>query len=182
MIKKLSKEGKIFHLASEIMRRGIQIIIGSVFFEIPPLYQIRVLILRLMFKIGKNFSIQRNFMFSKPHPSKEGYLLIGNNVSINHSVEIDYSGGVIIEDDVWISQNVIIETHEHVVSEKPKDEWDIQRSPLVIGRDAWIGANSIILPRVKKIGEVHYWCWISCYERCVTYGDCCWSPCQNNRL
>jgi acetyltransferase-like isoleucine patch superfamily enzyme len=147
------KKTEIFPLMVEIIKRGIQIIVHTALFEIPPLLQLKMLILKSFFKIGKHSLVLRGFLFYKPHPTKEGYLIIGNNVSINHDVEIDYSGGVRIDDDVWISQNVIIETHEHVISELPKKEWEIRRYPLVIEKDCWIGANVIILPKVKKIGE-----------------------------
>ncbi|XDD51553.1 DapH/DapD/GlmU-related protein [Leptospira sp. WS92.C1] len=80
-------------------------------------------------------------------------LSIGKGVSINHNVEIDYSGGIVIEDDVWISQNCLIETHTHEITQKDKNSWKISRSPLVIGSDSWIGAGSIIMNSVEKIGK-----------------------------
>ena len=59
-----------------------------------------------------------------------------------------------IEDDVWISQYVVIETHEHVITDRRrKKEQPIALDGLTIGRDAWIGAFAVILPGVQRIGE-----------------------------
>ena len=91
-------------------------------------------------------------MFARPHSYRGGHLRFADDVKINRNVEIDYSGGVTIDAGAWISQNVIIETHEHVIGPGPKDEWRIERSPLVIGADAWIGANAVVLASVRSIG------------------------------
>jgi acetyltransferase-like isoleucine patch superfamily enzyme len=68
-------------------------------------------------------------------------------------VEIDYSGGVTIGNNVWISQNALIETHGHVISKAPKSLWAVKRSQLVIEDEAWIGANVIILESVNRVGK-----------------------------
>jgi acetyltransferase-like isoleucine patch superfamily enzyme len=69
-------------------------------------------------------------------------------------VEIDYSGGVVIEDNVWISQGVIIETHTHDIKTKElKKNQPIVYSSLLLKNDCWIGANAIISARVTEIGR-----------------------------
>lgn len=101
--------------------------------------------------VGSSCRFIRADFLSEPKPV--GRLSIGKNVAINHHVEIDYSGGVIIEDDVWISQNVLIETHTHLITRAPKSQWAITRSLLVIRRDSWVGANVVIMDSVREIGQ-----------------------------
>jgi acetyltransferase-like isoleucine patch superfamily enzyme len=48
----------------------------------------------------------------------------------------------------------MILTHTHIsASQILKRNQRIKRKPLYIGSDAWIGARSIIYPRVARIGE-----------------------------
>ncbi len=137
----------------EISLRLLQIIIFSFFFEVLPLRQIRHAIVRVLFNGSQGMDIGMGCYFVVPHKSDCAQLTIGKNVKVHRNVEIDYSGGVIIEDDVWISQNVLIETHEHKITARPKKEWGIEFSALVIEKDAWLAANVTILPNVKKIGR-----------------------------
>lgn len=139
---------------SEYIRRLVQIIISNAFFDAPGLLQLRMALLRLFFPIGKNTIFSRSVMCIRPHNLQGGYLNIGNNVKINHHAEIDYSGGIVIEDDVWISQYAIIETHKHVVASRElKEKQPLELNSLVIMKDAWIGAFAVILPGVARIGE-----------------------------
>lgn len=137
---------------SEYMSRGIQMIVGSAIFDIPGFMTIRTATYGMLFNIGKGGSILRHVSFNCPH-MMGGNLLIGNEVHFNHSIEIDYSGGVTVEDDVWFSQNILIETHEHIYEAgKRKSDWKRHTSPLVIRQGAWIGANVTILGQVSEIG------------------------------
>lgn len=139
---------------SEYLRRGLQMLVSGKFFDAPGLSSLRMCIYRFFFKIGRETLVVHDTLFTRPHHLKSGYLILGKRVGINHHVEIDYSGGVEIEDDVWISQYVLIETHKHAVKTKAlKKDQEIQLNALSIGRDAWIGANVVILPGVKKIGK-----------------------------
>ena len=144
-----------FGLYMEAMLRGIQYVVGMFFFDMPPLLTIRNFVISRLFNTGKGLSVGNSCVFLCPHfeevPNR--LLLLGDNISINRNVEIDYSGGVFIGNDVWISQNVLIETHEHVISKVPKSLWVIKRSQLVIEDEAWIGANVIILESVNRIGK-----------------------------
>ena len=137
----------------EAARRLVQGIVGFALFDFPGLMQLRILALRSFVVIGKSTIIGKEFYFVRPHGLDEGQLQIGKDTRLNHRVEIDYSGGVTIGDNVWISQNVLIETHDHVVGNNPKQDWQITTTPLEISDDAWIGANAIILPGVRRIGR-----------------------------
>lgn len=137
----------------EAVRRLAQLAVSSRIFDIPPLLWLRHAILSKMFPAGRGILIGPNCWFIQPHGCATGYLTFGNDVKLNHSIEIDYSGGVDIGNDVWISQNVLIETHDHVISKGPKSSWKLRRSPLAIEDGVWIGANCVILESVSRIGS-----------------------------
>ena len=138
----------------ELLRRGVQVVISTSMFEMPGLFQFKHACYKALFGIGNHCLIQRGVIFTVPHKLQGAFLKIGNYVGINHSTEIDYAGGVTIEDHVWISENVLITTHAHEIRTRAlKSEQPITTSPLKIGRDAWIGANVIITPNVQSIGE-----------------------------
>ncbi|RPH49419.1 MAG: acyltransferase [Desulfobacteraceae bacterium] len=144
-----------FAFFREALLRGIQYIVGMFIFDMPPLLTIRNFIISRLFHAGKGLSLGNSCFFLCPHFEEvtNSLLLFGNDVYINRNVEIDYSGGVSIGNNVWISQNVLIETHEHVISKAPKSLWIIKRSQLVIEDEAWIGANVIILESVNRVGK-----------------------------
>lgn len=73
---------------------------------------------------------------------------IGKNVFINHGLTIMARGGVEIEDDVMIGPNVSLLTANHEFS----DHRVLLVSKIMLRRNAWIGANSTILPGVT-VGE-----------------------------
>lgn len=141
----------------EGLKRLVQIIFSLRVFDLPPLFQLRGLAYKTLFNGGKGLTIGRNCFFICAdfyyEQSKIGSLRIGENVAINHNVELDYSGGMTIGDDVWISQDVLIETHSHAISPGKKADWPIVRSSLEIEDDVWIGAKAVITSNVKRIGR-----------------------------
>lgn len=142
---------------TEFVKRFLQWVVGSGLFDFPPFFQLRNIVYRSMFLTGRGFTVGRSCQFIRADftllPVPTGKLSIGNNVAINHCVEIDYSGGVTIQDDVWFGRNVLVETHRHICAQAPKSQWKISRSPLVIERGAWIGVNAVIMDSVRVIGE-----------------------------
>lgn len=78
------------------------------------------------------------------------HITIGKNVFINHGCSFLDLGGIYIEDDVLIGPNVSIITENHPVNATERKILDLKS--VVIQRNAWIGANSIVLPGVI-IGE-----------------------------
>ena len=95
--------------------------------------------------IGKNCSIA-------PYTSLtseffDSCLCIGDGVTINRNVHVDYSGGLIIGADALFSENVMIFTHSHGYNPRsiPK------KTPLMIGEGVWLGANVIITEGVNHI-------------------------------
>lgn len=74
-------------------------------------------------------------------------MIIGNNVSIHPMCYIQASGGLTIGDDVSIAHGVTIMTEEHGYSnmEIPIKDQSIQKDPVFIENDVWIGAKATIL-------------------------------------
>ena len=78
------------------------------------------------------------------------FISIGKNVFINHACTFLDMGGITIEDDVLIGPKVNLITENHPVD--PVDRKALICKPIVIRRDAWIGAAATVLPGVT-IGE-----------------------------
>lgn len=138
----------------EAYRRLVQLVVGNEIFDFPGLLQVRHLLLRTILIYGKGVLIGPRCRFVQPHAFSGGYIKLGKEVKIHHSVEIEYSGGVTVGDDVWISQGVIIETHEHLYNQhKKKELWEVRKTPLHIHSGVWIGARAMVLESVREIGE-----------------------------
>lgn len=139
----------------EIILRFCQMLVGLDIFDYPPLLFVRNKFYGFLFKSKPGLSIGHNCYFIKAdvlvNCNDNVKLVFGNKVAINHNVEIDYSGGISIGDEVWISQNSLIETHEHLISPGSKNDWPIIRSGLI--DYVWIGANVVVLSSVNKIGR-----------------------------
>ena len=75
---------------------------------------------------------------------------IGKNVFINHASSFLDLGGITIEDDVLIGPKVNLITENHPTD--PSKRKSLLCKPIVIKRNAWIGAAATILPGVT-IGE-----------------------------
>ncbi|REG77485.1 acyltransferase [Algoriphagus antarcticus] len=91
--------------------------------------------------IGRGVNIYTEFPDSK--------LIIGNNSQINKGVELDFSGNVTIGDYVVISEHANIMSHDHGLNPLSKPNKIVK----VISDRVWIGANAIILPQVRYIGQ-----------------------------
>jgi acetyltransferase-like isoleucine patch superfamily enzyme len=78
------------------------------------------------------------------------FISIGKNVFINHACSFLDMGGITIEDHVLIGPRVTLVTENHPAD--PVDRRALITRPIVIKRNAWIGANATILPGVT-IGE-----------------------------
>ena len=75
---------------------------------------------------------------------------IGKNVFINHACSFLDIGGITIEDDVLIGPKVNLITEGHPLT--PSERKALTVKPIVIKRNAWIGAAVTILPGVT-VGE-----------------------------
>ena len=78
------------------------------------------------------------------------FITIGKNVFINHGCSFLDMGGITIEDNVLIGPKVNLITENHPLN--PNDRKTLICKPIVIKRNAWIGAAATILPGVT-VGE-----------------------------
>jgi acetyltransferase-like isoleucine patch superfamily enzyme len=78
------------------------------------------------------------------------FISIGKNVFINHACSFLDLGGITIEDQVLIGPRVNLVTENHPAD--PAERRSLITKPIVIKRNAWIGASATILPGVT-IGE-----------------------------
>lgn len=84
---------------------------------------------------------------------KSGTCKIGKNVSLNSNNIIACHESVMIGDNVQFSPNVQIYDHDHDYrAEGGISAMRYQTTPVVIGNDCWIGANTVIL-RGTELGE-----------------------------
>ena len=100
--------------------------------------------------IGKKLRMRAN---SRLIVREKGILQIGDNVFFNYGSVITCHKKIIIGNNVQISPNVLIYDHDH--NFKVKDglkNLDYTSSPVIIGNNVWIGANSVIL-RGTEIGD-----------------------------
>jgi len=75
---------------------------------------------------------------------------LGKNVFINHDCSFLDIGGITIEDDVLIGPKVSLITESHPLN--PSERQALIVKPVVIKRNAWLGAGATILPGVT-VGE-----------------------------
>jgi acetyltransferase-like isoleucine patch superfamily enzyme len=78
------------------------------------------------------------------------FIKIGKNVFINHACSFLDMGGISIEDNVLIGPKVNLITENHPLD--PVNRRSLVSKPIVIKRNAWIGAAATILPGVT-VGE-----------------------------
>jgi acetyltransferase-like isoleucine patch superfamily enzyme len=100
--------------------------------------------------IGKAFKMRDG---AKIRVRKGAECIIGNNVSVNSNNMIACHERIVVGDNVQLSPNVQIYDHDHdfravggLAAMKYKT------SPIEIGSNVWIGANTVIL-RGTKIGD-----------------------------
>jgi acetyltransferase-like isoleucine patch superfamily enzyme len=75
---------------------------------------------------------------------------VGKNVFVNHACTFMDRGGITIEDDVLIGPRVNLITTGHPIS--PVNRKATISNPIVIKKNAWLGAGAIVTPGVT-IGE-----------------------------
>jgi acetyltransferase-like isoleucine patch superfamily enzyme len=78
------------------------------------------------------------------------FIQIGKNVFVNHACTFLDMGGITLEDDVLIGPKVNLITENHPLD--PANRKAVLSKPIVVKRNAWIGAAATILPGVT-IGE-----------------------------
>lgn len=77
-------------------------------------------------------------------------LSVGKNVFINSGCRFQDQGGITIGDGSLIGHNVVLATLNHDID--PSKRSTMHPAPIVIGKNAWIGANVTVIPGVT-IGD-----------------------------
>lgn len=133
-------------------RRWIYTFYGSKWFSFPKTFKYRIRAYQKHFNIGKNPIIENGVILSRTHGLK-GTISIGNNVLLARNTFIDYSGEVIIKDNVKIGADVIIESHHRDMEAFDRGEDINIPTKLIIEESAYIGIRSIIMSTCNYIGK-----------------------------
>ena len=99
--------------------------------------------------IGSNIE-ESSTIFVPFHTNFGKFTSIRKNVFINHACSFLDMGGITIEDHVLIGPRVNLVTENHPMD--PGDRRALITKPIIIKKNAWIGAGATILPGVT-IGE-----------------------------
>lgn len=121
-------------------------------YELPNLRAKRNKAYQTRYNMGKNCFVEYNVELSRQH-YLDGAIHIGNNVLLAKNVFIDYSGELIIKDNVKIANGVIIETHHRDI-DKYRLGLDVNiPTKLIIEDSAYLGSRAIILSTCNYIGK-----------------------------
>ena len=123
-------------------------------FGLPLLRQLRSAIYRWHFK-ADGLNVSDRVMIVAAHSNTYAGIKFGRGVELGADTYLDYSGNLLVGDNVAISEGAQIFTHNHEIREG-QSNWHknpIEFSSLEIGADAWIGASAIVLPQVGRIGR-----------------------------
>lgn len=108
------------------------------------------------YNMGKKCHVEYNVEITRQHYFT-GTITIGQNVLLAKNVFIDYSGGIIIGDNVQITDGVTIISHEHAhhhdPSKKASDKDNDIATLLTIDDGVVIGSKAIILSSCSRIGK-----------------------------
>lgn len=105
------------------------------------------------YNAGKNLMVEYDVNISRQH-YLEGSIRIGDNVLLAKHVFIDYSGNVVIGNNVQLTNGVIIETHYHPFHSNYREDHSLDvPTDLEIEDGAVIGSRAIIMPTCHRIGK-----------------------------
>ena len=108
---------------------------------------------RKRYNIGEGCVVQYDVDINREH-FLEGSIKMGNHVLLAKHVFIDYSGEVVIKDNVQLTNGVIIETHHQAFHSDPNASRNIvTHTSLLIEEGAVIGSRAIILSSCHYIGK-----------------------------
>ena len=128
--------------------RQMQIKYSGMEYTLPETYQKKNEAYSKAFNTGKGFIVGYDTFIYRTH-GQPGTISIGDNVTIGCHCTLDYSGHLIIENNVVISEGVKIYSHSHdVYKYTHKIPDNVTQNNTIIRNNAWIGAGSIILPGV----------------------------------
>lgn len=97
--------------------------------------------------LGARTSVSRGVEIASEKQDSQCH--IGSSVIIGVGVRLDFSGGLVINDNVVISEAATIFTHSHGLDPKSLSS----KTPLSIGANVWIGSRAVIVEGISRIGE-----------------------------
>ena len=133
-------------------RRLILTIFSSKWFSFPWTYKWRIKAYKKYFNIGENPAIGFNVWISRTH-GLNGTIKIGDNVVLSDNCYIDYSGHVIIKDNVVMGTDVRIISHRTDYEALREGKKINIQTNLVIEENVRIGTRAIILANCNYIGK-----------------------------
>lgn len=108
---------------------------------------------RKQYGLGDNCFVGYGVILHRHHYI-DSAISAGKECHIGENTNIDYTGGLILGNNVTISENVKILTHNHELNFDSKElRKGCILTPLVIHDNAWIGTRALIMPGVKEIGR-----------------------------
>jgi len=131
----------------------LQRIFTSLLFTIPIISLLKRLYFFLRFGSFKIDATNNVVITNFDKKNKNTNIQIKGNLICSRNIEVDYSGGLIIGNNVTISNNVIIQTHKHEFENSSIFENITSSSNLEIGDEVWICNNCTITNSVNKIGK-----------------------------
>lgn len=123
------------------------------FFSLPILSKIRRLAYSKYFN-AEELSVGKMVSITAPHICNVSDIKIGKRVEIGSYTQLDFSGGLVLEDDVTVSEGVKVYTHEHNIHGENVNWRDngIQYSGITLKQYSWIGANAVITSTTGCVG------------------------------
>lgn len=95
--------------------------------------------------IGKQ--VDSSFMMFPPFYTDFGQnITIGKNVFINSCCNFQDQGGITIGDGSLIGHKAVLATLNHGIA--AEDRGSLYPSPIIIGKNVWVGASATLLPGV----------------------------------
>lgn len=105
------------------------------------------------FNAGEGLTVQYNVHIHREH-YLDGTIKIGKNVLLAKNVFIDYSGEVIIGDNVQLTNGVVVESHHHAFHSDPLVSKDVVLpTKLHIEDGAVLGSRAIVLSSCHYVGK-----------------------------
>jgi acetyltransferase-like isoleucine patch superfamily enzyme len=103
--------------------------------------------IRYLFSKLTGQHIDESFMMFPPfHTDCGRNIKVGKNVFINSCCNFQDQGGIIIGDGSLIGHKTVLATLNHGLT--PEDRHSLYPSPIMIGKNVWVGASVTILPGV----------------------------------
>lgn len=129
---------------------------GNPKYELPRLRQKRNEAYAKMFHMGKHCFVEHSVEICRQHYLM-GTIRAGDNVTLAKNVFIDYSGDLVIGNNVGIADGAYILTHDHKHQHEAKTKYEIEdddiQGHLEICDGALIGARAVIMPTCHRIGK-----------------------------